>query len=75
MVGFMNLEEQVDVDFGRAHRRALPGGLVARLRGEPRALPFLDEVGRASFGGAPATHNRRRTGTIASAWPAIMGWR
>ena len=32
MVGYMSLEEQVDADFTRAHRRALFRRLMARLR-------------------------------------------
>lgn len=62
MIGFMSLEEQVDVDFGRARRRGLVGRLVDRFRGEPRALLAFDEVRRASAGEAPASHNRVRRG-------------
>ena len=33
MVDYMNLEEQVDVDFGRARRQAFFGGLKTRFVG------------------------------------------
>ena len=62
MIGFMGLEEQVDVDFGRARRRGLVGRLVNRVRGEPRVLLAFDEARKASAGGAPASHNRVRLG-------------
>ena len=62
MLGFMGLEEQVDVDFGRARRRALLGRLVVLVRGEPRALLAFDAVRKASAHGAPVFHNRRRLG-------------
>jgi hypothetical protein len=42
MIGFMSLEEQADVDFGRARRRGLVGRLVDRVREEPRALLAFD---------------------------------
>jgi hypothetical protein len=46
MVGYMSLEEQVDVDFTRAHRRALFRRLMARLRKDPASgrLLCFDEV-------------------------------
>lgn len=62
MIGFVSLEEQVDVDFGRARRRALLGRLADLVRGEPRALPAFDEARKASADGAPASRNRVRLG-------------
>lgn len=45
MIGYMSLEEQVDVDFARARRRSLVGRLAGLLRGD-------GGVGRlAAFGG------------------------
>jgi hypothetical protein len=46
MVDYMNLEEQVDVDFGRARRRAFFGGLKARFLGDRDRLLSFDEVRR-----------------------------
>jgi hypothetical protein len=46
MVNYMNLEEQVDVDFVRARRRAFFGSLKTRFVGRDRLLSF-DEVRRA----------------------------
>lgn len=62
MIGFMSLEEQVDVDFGRARRRSLIGRVADRIRGEPRALVAFDEVRKTTAGRAPASHNRLRLG-------------
>ena len=66
MIGFMSLEKQADVDFGRARRRGLVGRLVDRVRGEPRAL-------QASAGGAPVSHNRVRPGRGVVEVPKIAG--
>ena len=57
MIGFMSVEVQAEVDFGRARRRAFFGRLAARLRRECSRLLAFDEVGE----GHPA-HNRRRLG-------------
>ena len=62
MIGFMSLEEQADVDFGRARPRGPVGRLVDRVRGEPRALLAFDEARKASAGWAPVSHNRVRLG-------------
>ena len=43
MVDYMSLEEQVDVDFGRARRRAFFGSLRARFLGGGDRLLSLDE--------------------------------
>jgi hypothetical protein len=53
MIGFLSLEEQADVDFGRARPRGLVGRLVDRARGEPRALLAFDGARKASAGWAP----------------------
>ena len=47
MVDYMSLEEQVDVDFGRARRRAFFGGLKTRFVGGRDRLLSFDEVRRA----------------------------
>jgi hypothetical protein len=46
MVGYMSLEEQVDVDFTRARRRALFRRLMARLRNGPASdrLPCFEDL-------------------------------
>jgi hypothetical protein len=46
MIGYMNLEEQVDKEFLRARRRALFGRLAARVRRRPErgALLAFDEA-------------------------------
>jgi hypothetical protein len=45
MVGYMSLEEQVDVDFTRARRRACVRRLMARLRNGPASdgLPCFED--------------------------------
>jgi hypothetical protein len=54
VIGFMSVEVQAEVDFGRARRRAFFGRLTARLRREcGRLLAF--EEGRVAY-------NRRRLG-------------
>ena len=47
MVDYMSLEEQVDVDFGRARRRAFFGSLKTRFVGGRARLLSFDEVRRA----------------------------
>jgi hypothetical protein len=47
MVDYMNLEEQVDVDFDRARRRAFFGDLKTRFVGGRDRLLSFDEVRRA----------------------------
>jgi hypothetical protein len=47
MVDYMSLEEQVDVDFGRARRRAFFVGLKTRFVGGRDRLLSFDEVRRA----------------------------
>jgi hypothetical protein len=46
MVGYMSLEEQVDVDFTRARRRVLFRRLMARLRNGPASdrLPCFEDL-------------------------------
>lgn len=53
MVGYMSLEEQVDVDFTRARRRAFLRRLMARLRNGPVSdgLPCFEDF-RKKFGAA-----------------------
>ena len=50
MIGYMNLEEQVDKDFERARRRSSFGRLRARLRGDRSRgkLPAFEPVRRAT---------------------------
>ncbi len=50
MVGYMSLEEQVDADFSRAHRKALLRQIGARLRRDAASNRLLcfDEVRQIS---------------------------
>ena len=57
MVGFMSVEVQAEVDFGRARRRAFYGRLAARLRRECGRLLAFDEVGKGRL-----AYNKRRLG-------------
>jgi hypothetical protein len=63
MVGYMNLEEQVDRDFRLARRKALLGRIGARLRrrdATSNRLPCFDEVRRIS-GAVGGFHRGIRT--------------
>jgi hypothetical protein len=59
MIGYMSLEEQVDVDFSRARRRATLRRLAARLRRDAtypylnprRRRPSLDRIFTPVFHG------------------------
>ena len=57
MIGFMSVEVQAEVDFGRARRRAFFGRLAARLRRECSRLLAFDEVGEGRL-----AQNRRHVG-------------
>ena len=59
MIGYMNLDEQVDRDFGLARRRSMVARLAARLRGDPGRgkLPAFEPVRRAT-----RAENRRYLG-------------
>ena len=70
MIGFMSLEQQVDVHFGRARRRGLVGRLVDRVRGKPRALLAFDEARKASAGGAPVPTTESATD---GGWSRCLG--
>ena len=50
MVGYMSFEEQVDVDFTRARRRAFLRRLMARLRNGPATdgLPCFEDFRKSS---------------------------
>ena len=62
MVGYMNLEEQVDADFSRARRRAFLRRISARLRNSPipNSLLCFEEV-RRTLGAAGGVRRGRRT--------------
>jgi hypothetical protein len=63
VIGFMSIEVQAEVDFGRARRRAFFGRLTARLRREcGRLLAFED--GRVAY-------NRRRLGLSVGRYDAF----
>jgi hypothetical protein len=70
MIGYMNLDEQVDRDFGLARRRSLVGRLAARLRGDPGRgrLPAFEPVRRAT-----RAENRMYLGTRTVEVSRIVG--
>lgn len=57
MIGFMSVEVQAEVDFGRARRRTFYGRFAARLRRECSRLLAFDEVGKGRL-----AYNKRRLG-------------
>ena len=57
VIGFMNVEAQVEADFDRARRRAFFGRIAARLRRKCSRLLTFDEVRQAHL-----AHNRHRLG-------------
>jgi hypothetical protein len=61
MIGHMNIEEQVDVDFIRARRRAFLRRARARLRNDPlfASMPSFEEV-RKSLGAQGGIRAGRR---------------
>jgi hypothetical protein len=61
MIGYMNVEEQVDVDFIRARRRAFLRRARARLRNDVRSssMPSFEEV-RKSLGAQGGIRAGRR---------------
>jgi hypothetical protein len=66
MVGYMSLEEQVDVDFSRARRRAFLRRVSARLRKDPTSNRLLcfGEV-RRKVGAVGGVRRGRRTVRLA----------
>jgi hypothetical protein len=70
MIGYMSIEEQVDVDFTRAVRRAFVHRAGARLRGDPTSAraPSLEEAARIS-----GARNKRRLGRRIVAVEKIVG--
>lgn len=57
MVGLMDVREQVDLDYARAHRRALVGRLLAWVRRRCASLCAFEEARRGL-----GAENRRRLG-------------
>ena len=57
MVGLMDVREQVDLDYARAHRRALVGRFLARVRRRCAALCAFEEARRGQ-----GAENRRYLG-------------
>jgi hypothetical protein len=70
MIGYMSIEEQVDVDFTRAVRRAFVHRVGARLRGDPTSsrAPSLEEAARIS-----GARNKMRLGRRIVAVEKIVG--
>ena len=65
MVDLMNVHAQVDLDYARAHLRALVGGFLAWVRGRCASLRAFDEARRDL--GAENRHYLGR-GTV-ERWP------
>jgi hypothetical protein len=61
VVEYMSIEEQVDADFARAHRKALLRRLMARLRRDPapKRLPCFEQA-RRELGAAGGIRLGRR---------------
>jgi hypothetical protein len=57
VVGLMDVREQVDLDYARAHRRALVGTFLARVRRRCAALCAFEEARRGQ-----GAENRRYLG-------------
>jgi hypothetical protein len=60
VVELMNVREQVDLDYTRAHRRALVGGFLAWVRRRCASLRAFEEVHR-ELGAENRRHLGRRT--------------
>ncbi len=62
MIKYMSIEEQVDADFTRAHRRAFLRRMGARLRGDPSSTyPLSFEEVRKALGASNKIRLGRRT--------------
>ena len=70
MIGYVDIEEQVDADFTRALRRAFFYRLGARLRGDPSSFlaPSFEEAARTS-----GARNKLRLGRRVVAVDKIVG--
>ena len=70
MIGYMDIAEQVDVDFTRAIRRAFMRRVGARLRGDPGSAlaPSFEEAARTV-----GARNRRRLGRRVVAVEKVVG--
>jgi hypothetical protein len=68
VVELMNVREQVDLDYARAHRRALFGGFLAWVRGRCTSLRAFEEAHR-ELGAENRRHLGRRT-VEADGWSA-----
>ncbi len=74
MVELMNVHEQVDLDYARAHRRALVGGFLAWVRGRCASLGAL-EVALGELGAENRRHLGRRTVEVGRVVGSVGRWR
>src|SRR4028119_1540123 len=65
----MDVREQVDLDYARAHRRALVGRLLARVRRRCAALCAFEEARREQ-----GAENRRYLGRRTVEVGRVVGW-
>ncbi|MDQ5811056.1 MAG: hypothetical protein M3358_09960, partial [Actinomycetota bacterium] len=74
MVELMNVHEQVDLDYARAHRRALVGGFLAWVRGRCASLRAFEEAHR-ELGAENRRHLGRRTVEVGRVVGSVGRWR
>ena len=74
MVGLMDVREQVDLDYARAHRRALVGRFVAWIRRRCAALGAFEEA-RREQGAENRRYLGRRTVEVGRVVGSVGRWR
>ncbi len=74
MVELMNVHEQVDLDYARAHRRALVGRFVSWLRRRCASLWAFDDA-RRELGAENRRHLGRRTVEVGRVVGSVGRWR
>ena len=74
MVGLMDVREQVDLDYARAHRRALVGRFLARVRRRCAALCAFEEARRGQ-GAENRRYLGRKTVEVGRVVGSVGRWR
>jgi len=74
VVGLMDVREQVDLDYARAHRRALVGRFVAWIRRRCAALCAFEEA-RREQGAENRRYLGRRTVEVGRVVGSVGRWR
>ena len=74
MVGLMDVREQVELDYARAHRRALVGRFLARVRRRCAALCAFEEA-RREQGAENRRYLGRRTVEVRRVVGSVGRWR